>query len=247
MSQTRASNVYVLKPRGLPLVKVGCSVQPEKRRAVFQKLWSVPLDLCSSVPGTRRDETDLHKELAVWRVEGEWFVLCEAVKVTLSERGLEVPDDQDADRVLTALCKKIDTWLTSHEELGSRKEWLFSVCRSDPKFPSITGEDIRQLVEFDGGERPVFSRQNASYLVGLDLLAPNFSMTNLGRTLVDFVRSIFQDLEKSLLANNLGGWAELFRGSALAAVLVDALRRAALQNPAYRAAVKALETLEEDP
>jgi len=55
------------------LVKIGWSIDPNRRLAALQTGSPESLVLLGVVAGTRQAERDAHLKLGAWRVRGEWF------------------------------------------------------------------------------------------------------------------------------------------------------------------------------
>lgn len=54
-------------------IKIGVSGQVEERMRSLQRATPRPLRLLATIPGSHRDERDLHKRFAELRIHGEWF------------------------------------------------------------------------------------------------------------------------------------------------------------------------------
>ncbi|MFF6903309.1 GIY-YIG nuclease family protein [Streptomyces hydrogenans] len=68
-----SSFVYVIGPPGSTRVKIGTSVNPDKRLKELQTGNPDRLEVLWSTPGGRELETALHQAFAAYRTEGEWF------------------------------------------------------------------------------------------------------------------------------------------------------------------------------
>jgi hypothetical protein len=65
--------VYVVRPAGADVVKIGKAFDVAKRLASLQTGQSARLELLAELPGGHRLEAELHKRFAHLRVRGEWF------------------------------------------------------------------------------------------------------------------------------------------------------------------------------
>lgn len=71
---TGAAHVYFIKPVGMAgPIKVGVSTDPARRRRQLQFFSPVELEVIGSVPGGRREESELHQRFASFNSHGEWF------------------------------------------------------------------------------------------------------------------------------------------------------------------------------
>lgn len=63
--------VYFVQADGCSLVKIGTSANLRKRLGILRAASPVPLTLLATMPGGRREETDLHRRFQC--DHGEWF------------------------------------------------------------------------------------------------------------------------------------------------------------------------------
>ncbi|WP_369167818.1 GIY-YIG nuclease family protein [Streptomyces sp. R28] len=65
--------VYVLGTPGSKTVKIGRTIDPEKRLSDIQRMSPVPLGVLWTHPGGHELETNLHRQFSALRTHGEWF------------------------------------------------------------------------------------------------------------------------------------------------------------------------------
>ncbi len=65
--------VYVIQATGTNRIKLGYSIQPEQRLKELQTGSPYKLKMLAQWPGTRYMESQLHRALAAYRQDGEWF------------------------------------------------------------------------------------------------------------------------------------------------------------------------------
>jgi len=65
--------IYFIKDTGSLAIKIGYSKKPNKRLSGLQTANPHKLLLLGTVPGTEKDEEELHGKFAQFRLEGEWF------------------------------------------------------------------------------------------------------------------------------------------------------------------------------
>lgn len=65
--------VYVIGTPGSSTVKIGRSINVERRLADIQRMSPVPLEVLWSTPGGHELETALHRHFRPYRSHGEWF------------------------------------------------------------------------------------------------------------------------------------------------------------------------------
>lgn len=65
--------VYVIHATGTSLIKLGYSTNPQKRLSELQTASPHKLQILASWPGNRAREKRLHRHMAQFRREGEWF------------------------------------------------------------------------------------------------------------------------------------------------------------------------------
>lgn len=71
---TRMRKIYFIRPVGeRGPVKIGCSVNPEKRRQSLQSARGAPLEIAASIPGTMIEEQRAHCLFWHDHLGGEWF------------------------------------------------------------------------------------------------------------------------------------------------------------------------------
>ena len=66
-------------------IKIGYTRQPEQRLASLRAVDMEELTSLGVVPGTRVLEQELHRLAQPYRIRGEWFVDCEAVRSLVAE------------------------------------------------------------------------------------------------------------------------------------------------------------------
>lgn len=73
--------VYLLKPVGHNVYKIGCTTDLERRMKTFQRERSYPLEYVASifVDDCEGLESGFHKKYAQYYLIGEWFVLPQTV------------------------------------------------------------------------------------------------------------------------------------------------------------------------
>jgi hypothetical protein len=67
--------VYAVHAVGTDRIKIGYSVDPEQRLNKLQTGSPIELELVAKWKGTDQDERELHRILAEFRAQGEWFRL----------------------------------------------------------------------------------------------------------------------------------------------------------------------------
>jgi len=65
------------------LFKVGYSADPATRLAQLRTSTADDLTIRAVIPGTLRDEADLHDALAPWRTAREWFTDCIPIRALI--------------------------------------------------------------------------------------------------------------------------------------------------------------------
>lgn len=65
--------IYFIRAGQDGLIKIGCAINPEKRRKELQTGSSAPLSLLNSWEGGRKLEGRIHQRFAHLRADGEWF------------------------------------------------------------------------------------------------------------------------------------------------------------------------------
>lgn len=65
--------LYIIRAKGLDLVKVGHSCDPQRRISVLQTTSPVNLEFLVLIPGGVKLERYLHRCLRKYWVRGEWF------------------------------------------------------------------------------------------------------------------------------------------------------------------------------
>lgn len=83
--------VYFIEAVGLYLVKIGFARDVAKRFADLQCASPVVLRLLGTTPGGLGTEQFFHKDLAEYRVRGEWFGLCDRLKAYIANADRSVP------------------------------------------------------------------------------------------------------------------------------------------------------------
>lgn len=73
----REGFVYVVKPAGHNVYKIGCSVDVERRLARMQRKYDFSLELVAVIYSKdyERLEAQMHRRFAKYHLIGEWFVL----------------------------------------------------------------------------------------------------------------------------------------------------------------------------
>lgn len=69
----QAEVVYVLGTPGSNTVKIGRTINTQKRLADIQRMSPVPLQVLWTHPGGHELETNLHRQFSALRTHGEWF------------------------------------------------------------------------------------------------------------------------------------------------------------------------------
>lgn len=69
------SYVYVIGSDGLPHVKIGTSINPQRRLQQLQPHVPVRLSVLWTIPGDHTLERRIHAHLDAYRTHGEWFDL----------------------------------------------------------------------------------------------------------------------------------------------------------------------------
>lgn len=69
----RAQRVYVIRAKTIGLLKIGVSINPEKRMAALAEQAPDDLELVCSFKGNRTTEALLHRRFQAHRARGEWF------------------------------------------------------------------------------------------------------------------------------------------------------------------------------
>lgn len=67
--------VYFIRAKGVSLVKIGYSSNPEQRLRNLQTSCPHQLDILATLPGSQQTEADIHKKFGHLRMNGEWFRL----------------------------------------------------------------------------------------------------------------------------------------------------------------------------
>lgn len=93
--------VYVIQAQESGRIKIGISANPAKRLSQVQNGNPEHLRLVGAVPGGRRLESQLHSELAQYRLCGEWFepsdgVVCAVGRLLGWDRAL-IPTEQQVE------------------------------------------------------------------------------------------------------------------------------------------------------
>lgn len=121
MNSTTDQNgfVYLITPRTSTLHKIGfTSTSIEKRMAQLQTGSATELELVASWPGTQGHEAALHRKLAKYRKQGEWFRF---PKIVVRELQLLDPLDVEAIRLPDynneAQCHPMQNLIVAAEEL----------------------------------------------------------------------------------------------------------------------------------
>lgn len=70
---TVSSFVYFIRSGDSGPIKIGVSIDPEKRKSELQTSHAHDLHTLLVIPGTRDTETFLHRRFAEFRLRGEWF------------------------------------------------------------------------------------------------------------------------------------------------------------------------------
>lgn len=80
-------NCYAMSAGGL--VKLGVAKDVAERRAFFQTGSAHEIKVIAAWPGDRFDEARAHEALKSFRVQGEWFRDCDAVRAFIHDRLME--------------------------------------------------------------------------------------------------------------------------------------------------------------
>lgn len=113
----RAERVYLIGSSGSPLVKIGCTDNPERRLRHLQTGSPLPLQLLALFEGGFLVEAALHRRFADKRRHGEWFdlgpnpvdVVSPFVKVAQAE-GAKHTDRRQPVHELRASYASIEEW-----------------------------------------------------------------------------------------------------------------------------------------
>jgi hypothetical protein len=89
--------VYFIQVGSEGLVKIGHSGDPTARMRALQTSHAEALRLLGVVRGGRREELEIHRKFAGFRVSGEWF-LPDMKLLEFAWYGKEIPPLTDADR-----------------------------------------------------------------------------------------------------------------------------------------------------
>jgi len=83
----RRGVVYFMREGADGPIKIGWSQNTDARRAGLQTANPRRLQVIGHVPGTRRDEANLHARFSHLRMEGEWFRNCQEIHDYLRDHG----------------------------------------------------------------------------------------------------------------------------------------------------------------
>ncbi|MDE2100302.1 MAG: GIY-YIG nuclease family protein [Patescibacteria group bacterium] len=72
--------IYFVRANGRGAVKIGYATDVEARVRALQTSHHSPLKLLAFISGTQKDEAELHKRFAAYRINGEWFKVTGALK-----------------------------------------------------------------------------------------------------------------------------------------------------------------------
>lgn len=78
MTLAKPGKVYFVAAPGR--IKIGFTINPDSRLEKLRQVDMEDLSVLSVVDGTRRLERHLHRKLAPYRLKGEWFLDCAAVR-----------------------------------------------------------------------------------------------------------------------------------------------------------------------
>lgn len=78
----RESVVYFIRAESTWCIKIGFTSNLKQRVRDLEKRFG-SVEVLRTMPGTKRDELALHKRLAEWRVQGEWFQDCAEVRAAI--------------------------------------------------------------------------------------------------------------------------------------------------------------------
>lgn len=65
--------VYFVEAKSVNLIKIGSSLDPDRRFAELQLLSPVPLEIICCTDGGSKREAELHEQFSHLRSHGEWF------------------------------------------------------------------------------------------------------------------------------------------------------------------------------
>lgn len=82
MAYAKPGKVYFVSAPGR--VKIGFTINPDDRLEKLRQTDMEELSVIGVVNGTRRLERHLHRKLAPYRIKGEWFLDCTAVRDEIS-------------------------------------------------------------------------------------------------------------------------------------------------------------------
>lgn len=66
-------------------IKIGYTANPDDRLEKLRQVDMESLSVLATIDGSRRLERHLHEKLAPYRLKGEWFLDCAAVRAAISE------------------------------------------------------------------------------------------------------------------------------------------------------------------
>lgn len=79
----KQGKVYFVSAPGR--IKIGYTVNPDDRLEKLRQADMEPLSVIAVIDGTRRLERHLHEKLSPFRLKGEWFLDCAAVRDAMNE------------------------------------------------------------------------------------------------------------------------------------------------------------------
>jgi hypothetical protein len=77
--------IYFIRAEGLDRIKIGWSIDPERRLATLQDLIPFKLVVAASAAGSAAQENYLHALFGAQRVAGEWFVSSARLESLIAE------------------------------------------------------------------------------------------------------------------------------------------------------------------
>jgi hypothetical protein len=83
MAAANKGKVYFVSAPGR--IKIGFTLNPDSRLEKLRQVDMEHLTVVAIVDGTRRLERHLHRKLASYRVKGEWFLDCVAVRNAIND------------------------------------------------------------------------------------------------------------------------------------------------------------------
>lgn len=95
LPDNRHEQVYFIQPAGMPFVKIGYGIDPQKR-VMDGQVWSpFDLEIIALCPGGCEVESAYHRKFANYRIRGEWFRMSSEIAAEIRRlRELDVDDSR---------------------------------------------------------------------------------------------------------------------------------------------------------